>query len=79
MRSKGLHSSLIDILDIGSVETVRLTTEMHTSSQPPYNWRDTAQKRLGKNGGHRRVFLIGDSMHPMTRTFTYISKLSRCY
>ncbi|KAF8508894.1 hypothetical protein JB92DRAFT_2950268 [Gautieria morchelliformis] len=66
MRSKGLHPTLIDILNIGSVGTVRLTSEMHTSSQPPYNWRATAQKRFGKNGGHPRVFLIGDSMHPMT-------------
>jgi 2-polyprenyl-6-methoxyphenol hydroxylase-like FAD-dependent oxidoreductase len=75
MRSKGLHPTLIDILNIGSVETVRLTTEMHTSSQPPYNWRATAQKRFGKNGGHPRVFLIGDSMHPMTRGFISSSKL----
>ncbi|KAF8586035.1 FAD/NAD(P)-binding domain-containing protein [Ramaria rubella] len=66
MRSKGCHQALIDILDIGSVDTIRLTTEMLTSTQPPYNWRDAAQKRIGKNGGHRRVFLIGDSIHPMT-------------
>ena len=68
MRSKGLHPTLINVLDIGSVESVRLTTEMLTSIQPPHNWREIAQKRLGKNGGHPRVFLIGDSVHPMTRT-----------
>ncbi|GJJ11333.1 hypothetical protein Clacol_005565 [Clathrus columnatus] len=66
MRSKGIHQSIIDILDIGSVDTIRLTTEMETSVQPPHNWREIAQQRMGKNGGHPRIFLIGDSVHPMT-------------
>jgi hypothetical protein len=73
MCSKGLHPTLIDVLDIGSVETVRLTTEMLISRQPPHNWRELAHKRIGKNGGHPRVFLIGDSVHPMTRAFMSIS------
>lgn len=75
MRSKGIHQSIIDVLDIGPVDTIRLTAEMETSVQPPHNWRELAQRWIGKNGGHPRVFLIGDSMHPMTRE---ISRVCLC-
>lgn len=71
MKSKGIHQSIIDILDIGPLDSIRLTTEMETSVQPPHNWRQLAQQRIGKNGGHSRIFLIGDSMHPMTREFFF--------
>ncbi|KIJ55269.1 hypothetical protein M422DRAFT_23876 [Sphaerobolus stellatus SS14] len=66
MRSKGIHPALVDILNIGDIDHMRLTTEMETSIQPPYNWRQIAQDRIGRNGGHSRVFIIGDGMHPMT-------------